>query len=92
MLIHVNNEPVTRSSANEDRYYVGLKLLSVFSMGCIGSGQMFLPIFYRKVLGLGTDKIAPLVSLTAMPYWTWLVDKTGEYKKVMIQNMLIALG
>ncbi|KAI8066956.1 major facilitator superfamily domain-containing protein [Gilbertella persicaria] len=27
-----------------------------------------------------------------MPYWTWLVDKTGEYKKVMIQNMLIALG
>jgi hypothetical protein len=44
--------------------YLGLKLLNVFSIGCIGSGQMFLPIFYKKVLGLGNDKIGFIFSIS----------------------------
>ncbi|GAA5796121.1 hypothetical protein HPULCUR_001490 [Helicostylum pulchrum] len=67
-----------------DEHFIGLKLLSIFSIGCIGSGQMFLPIFYKKVLELGNDKIA-------LPYWTALIDRTGQYKKIMMTNMLIAL-
>ncbi|KAI8350364.1 major facilitator superfamily domain-containing protein [Blakeslea trispora] len=27
-----------------------------------------------------------------MPYWTSLVDRTGEYRRIMIRNMLVALG
>jgi Na+/melibiose symporter-like transporter len=45
-------------------HYIGLKLLCVFSIGCIGSGQMFLPIFYKKVLGLGNDKIGYIFSIS----------------------------
>ncbi|KAI9259181.1 major facilitator superfamily domain-containing protein [Helicostylum pulchrum] len=80
-----------------DEHFIGLKLLSIFSIGCIGSGQMFLPIFYKKVLELGNDKIGliysitPFVSFIALPYWTALIDRTGQYKKIMMTNMLIAL-
>ncbi|KAI9259182.1 major facilitator superfamily domain-containing protein [Helicostylum pulchrum] len=58
---------------------------------------MFLPIFYKKVLELGNDKIGliysitPFVSFIAFPYWTALIDRTGQYKKIMMTNMLIAL-
>ncbi|KAK4517049.1 FK506-binding protein 5 [Mucor velutinosus] len=81
----------------KEHHFIGLKLLSAFSIGCIGSGQMFLPIFYKKVLGLGNDKIGfifsitPFVSFIAFPYWTSLIDKTGKYREIMIRNMLIAL-
>lgn len=47
-----------------DDRFIGLKLLSLFSIGCIGSGQMFLPIFYKKVLGLGNDKIGLIYSIS----------------------------
>lgn len=47
-----------------DEHFIGLKLLSIFSIGCIGSGQMFLPIFYKKVLGLGNDKIGLIFSIS----------------------------
>ncbi|KAI8640363.1 major facilitator superfamily domain-containing protein [Parasitella parasitica] len=83
--------------SDKENNFIGLKLLSVFSIGCIGSGQMFLPIFYKKVLGLGNDKIGfifsitPFVSFVAFPYWTSLVDRTGKYKEIMISNMLVAL-
>lgn len=49
--------------AHNERF-IGLKLLSLFSIGCIGSGQMFLPIFYKKVLGLGNDKIGLIYSIS----------------------------
>jgi hypothetical protein len=45
-------------------HYLGLKLLCIFSIGCIGSGQMFLPLFYKKVLGLGNDKIGFIYSIS----------------------------
>ncbi|KAL7320888.1 hypothetical protein PS15m_000731 [Mucor circinelloides] len=83
--------------SEKEHNFIGLKLLSAFSIGCIGSGQMFLPIFYKKVLGLGNDKIGfifsitPFVSFVAFPYWTSLIDKTGKYREIMIRNMLIAL-
>ncbi|KAI8335246.1 major facilitator superfamily domain-containing protein [Choanephora cucurbitarum] len=98
MLIVIDEQQDVRPYTDKANNFIGLKLLSVFSIGCIGSAQMFLPVFYKKVLELGNDKIGfmfsitPLVSLIAMPYWTSLVDKTGEYKKVMIRNMLVALG
>lgn len=47
-----------------DEHFIGLKLLSIFSIGCIGSGQMFLPIFYKKVLELGNDKIGLIFSIS----------------------------
>lgn len=49
---------------DQNYYYIGLKLLGAFSVGCIGSGQMFLPIFYKKVLGLGNDKIGFIFSIS----------------------------
>ncbi|KAI9470850.1 MAG: major facilitator superfamily domain-containing protein [Benjaminiella poitrasii] len=82
---------------NDNDSYIELKLLSIFSIACVGSGQMFLPIFYKQVLGLGNDKIGfissitPFVSFIAFPYWTTLIDKTHAYKRIMITNMLIAL-
>ncbi|KAI8880550.1 MFS general substrate transporter [Backusella circina FSU 941] len=58
---------------------------------------MFLPLFYKKVLGLGNDKIGfiysitPFVSSLAFPYWTSIVDRNGNYKQIMMVNMAIAL-
>lgn len=50
--------------SEKEHHFIGLKLLSAFSIGCIGSGQMFLPIFYKKVLGLGNDKIGFIFSIS----------------------------
>jgi len=50
--------------SEKEHNFIGLKLLSAFSIGCIGSGQMFLPIFYKKVLGLGNDKIGFIFSIS----------------------------
>lgn len=50
--------------SDKENNFIGLKLLSAFSIGCIGSGQMFLPIFYKKVLGLGNDKIGFIFSIS----------------------------
>lgn len=50
--------------SDKENNFIGLKLLSAFSIGCIGSGQMFLPIFYKKVLGLGNDKVGFIFSIS----------------------------
>lgn len=51
---------------NEERepMLLGLKLMHIFSMGCVGSAQVYLPAFYNKVLGLGTDKVGFLYSIS----------------------------
>ncbi|KAI8066513.1 major facilitator superfamily domain-containing protein [Gongronella butleri] len=77
-------------------WYLALKLLSVFSIGCVGSAMLYLPTFYEKILHLGTDKIGvlyaitPFVSCFSFPYWTAYLDKHPHaYKRTMIQNMLL---
>ncbi|CAO3617634.1 unnamed protein product [Cunninghamella blakesleeana] len=78
-------------------WFIGLKLLSVFSIGCIGSSMLYLPTFYKNVLNLGTDKIGfiysitPFISCISFPFWTSYLDCTQAYKPIMITNMLIAL-
>lgn len=51
-----------------DANFIGLKLLGIFAFGLIGSGQMFLPIFYKKVLGLGNDKIGLIFSISKVDF------------------------
>ncbi|KAL0084002.1 major facilitator superfamily domain-containing protein [Phycomyces blakesleeanus] len=78
-------------------HFIGLKLLSVFSIGSLVASQLFLPLFFKDILGLGSDKIGmifsiiPFTSCIAFPYWTHLADRTHAYKTIMISNMFIAL-
>ncbi|CAO3592027.1 unnamed protein product [Absidia cylindrospora] len=80
-----------------DTWFIGLKLLSVFSIGCIGSSMLYLPTFYRNVLNLGTDKIGfiysitPFVSCVSFPFWTSYLDRTQAYKRIMIVNTAISI-
>ncbi|ORY93364.1 major facilitator superfamily domain-containing protein [Syncephalastrum racemosum] len=75
----------------------GLKLMNAFSMGMIGSAQVYLPIFNKKVLDLSTDRIGfiqsitPFMSCLAFPFWTAIVDKTQKHKVVGMTNMTVAL-
>ncbi|KAI8081601.1 major facilitator superfamily domain-containing protein [Halteromyces radiatus] len=83
-------------SRNDNTWFIGLKLLSVFSIGCIGSSMLYLPTFYKNVLNLSTDKIGflysitPFVSCLSFPFWTSYLDRTQAYKTVMITNMAVS--
>ncbi|KAI7869195.1 major facilitator superfamily domain-containing protein [Spinellus fusiger] len=78
-------------------YFIGLKLLSVFSIGSLVASHLFLPMFFKEVLGLGSDKIGlifsiiPFTSCFAFPFWTRLADRTHCYKSIMILNTLVAI-
>ncbi|KAI8148447.1 major facilitator superfamily domain-containing protein [Fennellomyces sp. T-0311] len=77
--------------------FLGLKLLHIFSIGCVGSAHFYLPTFYNAVLHLGADKIGflasiiPFVSCLSFPLWMSWIDKNKQYKKTMVLNMLVGL-
>ena len=52
------------AESNNIPLFLGLKLLHVFSVGCIGSAQFYLPTFFSKTLNLGADKIGFIVSIS----------------------------
>lgn len=64
LFLFINLQKKKIMKSEKEHNFIGLKLLSAFSIGCIGSGQMFLPIFYKKVLGLGNDKIGFIFSIS----------------------------
>jgi hypothetical protein len=65
-----------RTMGHNDTWFIGLKLLSVFGIGCIGSSLIYLPTFFKNVLNLSTDKVGFLYSISKAPHDMndWLND------------------